>query len=182
MSDITQNNLELTMSVLKILALAVLISLGACSGTKKGDMATDGSLNGDGSNPAYISGTSLENIEPGTQEELVAAIGDRVFFDTDSSMITSSAQQTLARQAEWLKTNQSISVVVEGHCDERGTREYNLALGERRANSVRDFLISQGISPSRISTISYGKEHPEFLGSNPDAWGKNRRGVTVVTN
>lgn len=127
-----------------------------------------------------IQSGSLGELTPGTQAELVATIGDRVFFNFNSAQIRGSNKETLKRQADWLKRHPSINITIEGHADERGTREYNIALGERRANSVRDYLISQGVSANRISTISYGKEHPEYLGSNEAAWSKNRRGVTVV--
>lgn len=119
-------------------------------------------------------------IGSGTQEDLVAYVGDRVFFGLDSSDINAEAQAILQRQATWLKSNPRISITVEGHCDERGTREYNLALGDRRATSVRKYLISLGIEPNRVSTISYGKERPAVLGSNDAAWAENRRGVSVV--
>ncbi len=127
-----------------------------------------------------IQSGSLGELTPGSQAELVATIGDRVFFDFNSAQVRGSNKETLRRQAEWLKRHPSINVTIEGHADERGTREYNIALGERRASAVRDFLISEGVSANRISTISYGKEHPEYLGSNEAAWSKNRRAVTVV--
>ncbi len=115
-----------------------------------------------------------------SQEELISVAGDRVFFGTDRSDLTPEARATLSRQASWLQQNQNVNVTIEGHCDERGTREFNLALGERRASAVKSFLIEQGVAASRVNTISYGKEFPEFLGSAEDAWSKNRRGVTVV--
>ena len=117
---------------------------------------------------------------PGSQEDLVVNVGDRVFFDFDKSVITAAAEKTLKRQAAWLKQFPSVSITVEGHCDERGTREYNLALGERRATTVKNFLVALGIVPSRIATISYGKERPDAVGNNEAAWSQNRRGVTVV--
>lgn len=159
--------------------LAVIFSLFLLAGceTLMGD-SESGTSGTDGS--AGVSGVSSTDILPGTQEDLVANVGDRVFFGYDSSVLSSEAQATLARQAEWLKANSSLNVVVEGHCDERGTREYNLALGERRANAAKNYLVSLGIDRSRISTISYGKEHPEVLGSDEEAWSKNRRAVTVV--
>ncbi len=117
---------------------------------------------------------------PGTQEDLVVNVGDRVFFDFDKSVIVAAAEKTLKRQAAWLKQFPSVSVTIEGHCDERGTREYNLALGERRATAVKNFLVALGIGSSRIATISYGKERPDALGHSEAAWSQNRRGVTVV--
>ena len=107
-------------------------------------------------------------------------VGDRVFFKLDSSEIASESRATLSRQAAWLKDHKLFSLTVEGHCDERGTREYNIALGERRANAVKDFLAGHGISAERIETISYGKERPAVIGDNEEAWSQNRRGVTVL--
>jgi peptidoglycan-associated lipoprotein len=119
--------------------------------------------------------------KPGSQEDLVANVGDRVFFDFDKFDLKADAQATLQRQAAWLKQYASNAVTIEGHCDERGTREYNLALGDRRANAVRDYLVSQGIDGGRIKTISYGEERPDCVESTEECWAKNRRGVTVVT-
>jgi peptidoglycan-associated lipoprotein len=117
-----------------------------------------------------------------TIEMLAVNVPDRVFFAYDSYSLAASAQATLSKQAKWLKANPSIAIAVEGHADERGTREYNLALGDRRASSVKDYLMSQGISSNRISTISYGKERPVKSGSNDTAWAQNRRSVSVRTN
>jgi peptidoglycan-associated lipoprotein len=114
------------------------------------------------------------------QEYFVINVGDRVFFDFDKSDLRPDAIDQLNRQADFLKANSSITVVVEGHADERGTREYNLALGERRASSAKQYLESMGIGGGRLETISYGKERPAVLGSNEDAWAQNRRAVTVV--
>ena len=114
------------------------------------------------------------------QEDLIVNVGDRVFFNYDSSDLDSDAQELLQDQVAWLKQYSDVSVIVEGHCDERGTREYNLALGEKRAQSVKNYLISLGISSDRISTISYGKERPAVVGSNDGAWAQNRRSVTIV--
>ena len=118
----------------------------------------------------------------GSQRDLEVNVGDRVFFDLDSSVIDSEGEATLQRQAEWMKKNKNVTVTVEGHCDERGTREYNLALGERRATAAKSYLVSLGIASSRISTISYGKERPAVVGSDESAWSQNRRSVTVVSN
>ena len=117
-----------------------------------------------------------------TVEMLAIDVPDRVFFAYDSYSLAASAQATLYKQAKWLKANPSVAIAVEGHADERGTREYNLALGDRRASSVKDYLMSQGISSNRISTISYGKERPVKSGSNDTAWAQNRRSVSVRTN
>ena len=117
-----------------------------------------------------------------TVEYLAAGVPDRVFFATNESVLTTKSRDTLRKQAAWLRKNSSINIVIEGHADERDTREYNLALGERRANAAKDYLMTYGISSSRISVISYGKERPVDSGSNPLAWSKNRRSVTVKAN
>lgn len=117
---------------------------------------------------------------PGSAEDFVVNVGDRVFFDFDSSALDGEARTTLERQAFFLRKYPSTSVTIEGHCDERGTREYNLALGERRASATRDYLVSLGIDPSRLNTISYGKERPVNPASTQQAWAENRRGVTVL--
>ena len=117
-----------------------------------------------------------------TVEYLADGVPDRVFFATNESVLTTASRETLRKQAAWLRKNSEITVVLEGHADERGTREYNLALGERRANAAKDYLMTYGISSSRISVISYGKERPVDAGSNPLAWSKNRRSVTVKAN
>ena len=123
---------------------------------------------------------AVAGTDPGGSQDFVVNVGDRVFFDYDKAVINAPAQQTLKRQAEWLKLYPGVTVSLEGHCDERGTREYNLALGERRATAVKDFLVALGIDASRVATISYGKERPAALGHNEAAWAQNRRGVTVV--
>ena len=117
-----------------------------------------------------------------TVEMLAVNVPDRIFFAYDSYSLTSDAQDTLAKQAKWLKANGSVTISIEGHADERGTREYNLALGDRRANAAKDFLMAQGISSNRITTISFGKEKPVNAASNATAWAQNRRSVTVRTN
>ena len=117
---------------------------------------------------------------PGSQEDLVENVGDRVFFGYDSYTLTDEARSVLDRQAQWLSEYPNLSITIEGHADERGTREYNLALGERRANAVKDFLVTLGVNPQRIDTISYGKERPVAIGSTNAAWAQNRRGVTKV--
>ncbi len=117
-----------------------------------------------------------------TVEYLADGVPDRVFFATNESVLTTASRDTLRKQAAWLRKNSDINVVLEGHADERGTREYNLALGERRANAAKDYLMTYGISENRISVISYGKERPVDSGSNPLSWSKNRRSVTVKAN
>lgn len=117
---------------------------------------------------------------PGSRQQFTVEVGDRIFFDTDSSVIRPDAQATLSRQAQWLNQYPSYSITVEGHADERGTREYNLALGARRAAAARDFLVSQGVPASRIRTISYGKERPVAVCDDISCWTQNRRAVTVL--
>ena len=107
---------------------------------------------------------------------------DRVFFATNESVLTTASRDTLRKQAAWMRKNSELNFVIEGHADERGTREYNLALGERRANAAKDYLMTYGVAGSRLSVISYGKERPVDSGSNPLSWSKNRRSVTVKAN
>jgi len=152
-------------------AMAALALLGACSS----DSTTEAANTGTGG-----TGSGTSTIRPGSQEDLVANVGDRVFFNFDSSVIGVDQRPTLERQAGWMQANQQVTVTVEGHTDERGTREYNLALGQRRANAARDVLVANGVAGARISTISYGKDRPEALGSDETAWAQNRRAVTVV--
>ena len=158
------------MKLNKILRNAFLIvvaslALSACATSKK-----TGQMQGD-----VYTGTD-------TVEYLASGVPDRVFFATNESVLTTASRETLRKQAAWLRKNSNITVVLEGHADERGTREYNLALGERRANAVKDYLMTYGISGSRMSVISYGKERPVNSGSNPLAWSQNRRSVTVKAN
>lgn len=127
-------------------------------------------------------GGNTSTIVPGSQQDLVANVGDRVFFDLDQSSLSDEARATLQRQAEWAKKYPANQLTIEGHADERGTREYNLALGQRRANSAKDYLVSLGVDGARLTTISYGKERPVCLESNENCWAQNRRAVTVVTN
>ena len=117
-----------------------------------------------------------------TVEYLASGVPDRVFFATNESILTTKSRDTLRKQAAWMRKNSNLTFVIEGHADERGTREYNLALGERRANAAKDYLMTYGISSNRISVISYGKERPADSASNPLAWSKNRRSVTVKAN
>jgi peptidoglycan-associated lipoprotein len=150
-----------------IAVVSALFLLAACE-----NGAGAGGANGKGGNGPAV---------PGTQSDLEQNVGDRVFFAYDSSTLSSEGQSTLQRQAAWLKQYPDVSVTVEGHCDERGTREYNIALGERRATATKKFLNSLGVSSKRISTISYGKERPAVVGSDESAFSQNRRAVTTVT-
>jgi peptidoglycan-associated lipoprotein len=152
--------------------LAAVSLLAACS------TAPDASTNASGTGGAAPATTS--GIRAGSQQDLAATAGDRVYFAYDKSDISPEARAILSKQADWLKKNANVTVTVEGHCDERGTREYNLALGERRATAVKNVLVALGIPANRVSTISYGKERPAVVGSTEAAWAQNRRGVTVV--
>jgi peptidoglycan-associated lipoprotein len=125
-------------------------------------------------------GMGASRFGPGSQQDLAASAGDRVFFDYDQVDIKPEGQQTLQKQSEWLRRYPNVTVTIEGHWDERGTREYNLALGERRAQAVKNVLVALGIPAGRISTISYGKERPEIPHSDDSSYAQNRRGVTTV--
>jgi peptidoglycan-associated lipoprotein len=133
-----------------------------------------------GADGGQVSSEEIAGPEPGTQEHLVVNVGDRVFFGFDKATLSTEAQATVEKLAAWLKQYPSKTLTVEGHADERGTREYNLALGARRANAVRDYLIVLGVDPNRIDTVSFGEERPAVRGSNEEAWAQNRRAVFVV--
>ena len=149
----------------KLLSLfCALVALSGCS-----TFGADGGL---------FSGADCESR---LARDFVENTTDTVFFAFDSSSLSAEAQAALDTQVAWLKKHDDVNVIVQGHCDDRGTREYNLALGERRANAVKQYLVSQGIVESRISTISYGKERPAVLGNNEAAWAQNRRAITVVS-
>jgi len=119
-------------------------------------------------------------VTPGSIADFKQNVGDRVYFDTDQSVVREDGRQTLGKQAEWLKKYTNYPITIEGKCDERGTREYNLALGERRANAVKQYLVAQGVPAQRVNTISYGKERPEVVGSDEGAWARNRVGITAL--
>ncbi len=165
------------MRLIALAACAVL--LGAC-GSKTDDVVDESAVNPDSS----LNQSELAGPTPGTQEDLEVNVGDRVFFAFDSSTLSPQAQETLRRQAAWLNQYGDLNVIVEGHADERGTREYNLALGARRAEAARSFLTASGVAANRVTTVSYGEERPANPGSNEQAWAENRRAVTVlnVTN
>lgn len=129
---------------------------------------------------ATTTGPVASGPVPGSQEDLVANVGDRVFFDFNKNNLRSDARITLERQAAWLQKWSQNNVQIAGNCDERGTQAYNIALGQRRANAARDFLVAKGIAASRITTISYGKDRPTALGSNEQAWAQNRNAITSV--
>ncbi|WP_043829208.1 peptidoglycan-associated lipoprotein Pal [Muricoccus aerilatus] len=157
-------------------ALGALALLAACSS----DDASNAAATGAGGSGGLAGGAGMGSARPGSQEDLVASVGDRVFFDTDSTQVRADGRSTLERQAAWLARYPQVSVYMEGHADERGTREYNLALGQRRANAARDLLVASGVSGQRIQTVSYGKDRPAALGSDEASWAQNRRAVTTV--
>ena len=168
----------------KFIISAILILFVSACATKPKDSADasgSGSTSSDSSvTDGSITETAGSGIVSGSQEDLIVNVGDRVYFGYDSSDLDSDALELLQDQVAWLKQNSGVSVTIEGHCDERGTREYNLALGEKRAQAVKNYLIGLGVSPDRVSTISYGKERPAVVGSNDGAWAQNRRSVTLV--
>ena len=153
--------------------------LGACSQKKNGGFGLNGegvAANGDPNAIGYAGGP----VRPGTRRDFTVNIGDKVHFETDSASLTASAIQTLSRQAIWLKRYPNRTITIEGHSDERGTREYNLALGAKRAQAIKSFLVRQGVNPARMRTISYGKERPVATCNDISCWSQNRRGVTVL--
>jgi len=147
--------------------LAVVLALGAC--------ARNGTV--DANNPALANASAAT---PGSQQDFVVNVGDRVFFETDSTDLTPQSRATLDKQAQWLSQYNRYTFTIEGHADERGTREYNIALGARRAQTVREYLSSRGIDPQRMRTISYGKERPVAVCNDISCWSQNRRAVTVL--
>jgi peptidoglycan-associated lipoprotein len=168
-----------------VLALAAALSVSAC--TKKPSTSLDAGLNGGGiggsgeagmADGSQIAGRAL----PGSAEDFQQNVGDRVLFANDQSTIDAEGRETLLKQAKWMKQYPDVVVQVEGHADERGTREYNISLSARRATAVRAFLISQGIKQSRLATIAYGKERPASVCDTEECWSQNRRSVTVITS
>ncbi len=160
------------MNLRVLITLASVALVAACAETTSdSDFGVKGST--------YIASNGDE-IVYGSMEDFMEKAPDRVFFNFDNYSLSPEAISTLKMQAKWLEAYPATTVIIEGNCDERGTREYNLALGERRANAVKNYLVSQGINPNRISIISYGKERPAVMGSNEEAWAQNRRAVTVI--
>jgi peptidoglycan-associated lipoprotein len=159
-----------------VVVFGILLGLAACSSAEQPPPGGPQALG----SPGGTGGVGSRSAIPGSQQDLEASAGDRVFFAFDRSDISPEARETLTRQADWLRRYPNVTVTVEGHCDERGTREYNLALGERRAQAVKNVLVALGIPASRISTISYGKERPAVAGSTEEAYAQNRRAVTTI--
>lgn len=166
---------------LTLIAAAAL--LGACASDD--ETTASGDSSGQAAAPttqstAPVQSTAIQGPTPGTQEHLTVNVGDRVFFDTDKSDLSADSREVLEKVAVWMNSYPVATLLVEGHADERGTREYNLALGERRANSVSDYLVALGVNPNRLQTVSFGKEQPAVLGSTEEAWAQNRRGVFKI--
>jgi len=158
--------------LIRFIAVAgAFLMLAACGSTPEPGASGPGGPGGPGGSSRF---------GPGSQQDLAATAGDRVFFAYDQAEISAEAQQILRRQSDWLRRYPNVGVTIEGHCDERGTREYNLALGERRAQAVKNVLVALGIPAARVSTISYGKERPEIPHSDDQSYAQNRRGVTTV--
>jgi peptidoglycan-associated lipoprotein len=156
-------------------AAAIAALLGACSSTPPA--ATTGASTGAGTTI-----TATPGVGPGSEEDLATNVGDKVFFAFDKSNLTPEDQATLDRQAGWLQQYPQVQVQVAGNTDDRGTEEYNLALGQRRANAARDYLVARGVNSARIDTISFGKDRPIALGDNEQAWAQNRNAITSVRN
>ena len=154
-------------------------STSSSSGSSGSSSSSSSSGSGSASSSSSSSSSSAADAKA-SAEDALAKIGNTVYFGYDSSALSDDAQATLMRQAGFLRGNPSLTVTIEGHCDERGTREYNLALGERRATAARDYLLAQGVDPARIRVISYGKERPVAAGSTEQSWSKNRRAATVL--
>ena len=171
-------------TTLKIAAVSALaLSLAACATKKKEDLPPPPATTAPVPTPDMPGPVSQSGPVPGSRADFLAQAGtDTVYFGTDSYDVDGEDQATLSKQAQWLAKYPNASITVEGHCDERGTREYNLALGERRANAAKNYLVSIGVSAARISVISYGKERPAASGSDEASWAQNRRAVTVVPN
>jgi peptidoglycan-associated lipoprotein len=159
-----------------VMAISAALLLAACSSKP----AETGSGTNTGTTTSTTTSTVPQGAQPGSVDDFKTNVGDRVFFGTDRYDLTAEAQAELQKQATWLKTYPQYRFVIEGHCDERGTREYNLALGERRATAARNYLVALGIDAGRMQTISYGKERPAVLGSDEAAWAQNRRDVIVL--
>ncbi len=163
----------------KVLSVfAAVLLLAACETASDQSAGTAGTGGATGAGAAATA--ARPGPRPGSQEDLVANVGDRVFYDFDKSDLKPEARRTVERWAAWLRQYPNVNVTIEGHCDERGTREYHIGLGERRAAAAKNFLVSLGIDARRVATISYGKERPAVIGSNEAAWSQNRRGVMVV--
>ncbi len=151
------------------IAFAGLMLLAGCSKSEKPDLLAQGGAN------------NATQVAPGTERDFIVNVGDRVYFLVDQTTLTPEGMETLTRQAQWLNQYPNVTIQVEGHADERGTREYNIALSARRATATREFLISQGVTAERVATLAYGKERPVALCDAESCWAQNRRSVTAIT-
>jgi peptidoglycan-associated lipoprotein len=167
-------------SLKTVAVLGCFLALAGCS-KKNTPSLSDGGLGGGGLNDSDGAGTSGKRARPGSKAEFQQEIGDRIYFIVDQSSLTQEGRDTLTRQAEWLLKYDNVTVQVEGHADERGTREYNISLSARRATETRNFLIQQGVPGSRVASIAYGKERPASLCDAEECWNQNRRAVTTIT-
>jgi peptidoglycan-associated lipoprotein len=163
-----------------VCAAVALLVTGCASDTSNTGANGAGAYGTGGASNAGLMGGTGPRGAPGSQEDLTQSAGDRIYFDTDQSVVTPEGRTTLDRQAQWLQQYPRISVWIAGNCDERGTEEYNLALGQRRADAGRDYLASRGINSGRMQTISYGMSRPVDPSSTPDAWAHNRNAITSV--
>ena len=183
LTKVTLQENKMNKNIIALIGAAALLS--ACETASQKVVTGSAASSSSGSASASASSSvdkskSLFAQAKQTAADKLIAVGDRVLFDYDSAKLDSSAKILLDGQSRFLRANTDLNFIVEGHCDERGTREYNLALGEQRATAVRDYLVIQGIDPDRIKVISYGKEKPAVVGSNSMAWSKNRRAVTII--
>ena len=186
----------MTVSALKksLISISLLFFISACNSPQKDTSTTTGSGTTTGTTGTTtttdtddtlttdgpVDPEEESSIVPGSPDDFIINVGDRIYFSYESYDLDADAQELLLLQAAWLKQNKEVTVTIEGHCDERGTREFNLALGEKRAQAVKNYLTALGVDVSRVSTISYGKEMPALVGSNDAAWDQNRRSVTVI--
>ena len=160
------------MKISTFAALAAVSVLAACASKPAETSGQNNSMT--------QTGPSTGSVVPGSEEDLVANVGDRVFYEFNSSAVTEAGQTTLDKQAAWLAKYPNVTVQLAGNCDDRGTEEYNLALGNRRAKAAKDYLVAKGVSSGRLTTISYGKDRPTALGDDEQAWAQNRNAITAV--
>ncbi len=161
------------MKMIQLAAVAAVSLLAACADKPQATTST-------GTGSGFSNSGATNGPVGGSQEDLVANVGDRVFYELNSSTLSDAGQATLTKQADWMAKYPNVSVQVAGNCDDRGTEEFNIALGQRRANAAKDFLVARGVSSSRITTISYGKDRPTALGDDEQAWSQNRNAITSV--
>jgi peptidoglycan-associated lipoprotein len=179
-NELTIKKADNMFQIKSALLLVACLGLAACNNPDRFGAGGNGGVGGPGGNGIDSSSLGGPN-DPASVAYFQQTLGDRVFFAVDQSTLSDAARQTLTGQAQWLQTNGNYAIIVEGHADEQGTREYNLALGARRASAAQNFLISQGVAPNRLRTVSYGKERPVEVCSTEDCYSRNRRAVTVLS-